>query len=477
MQALVPIMLFGWIPVSIVLFGLLPARRAALVSVIGGMLFLPVAAYDVPWLPEYSKFVAVGVGALLGAILFDSARVFALRPKWFDVPMIVWCLAPLAASLSNGLGAYDGFAAAFDQTMKWGAPYLVGRLYCRDAEGIRELAIALFFAGLVYMPFCLWEVRMSPRLHFEIYGIRQHNFTQTARYGGWRPMVFMQHGLAVGLLMASAALSGAVLWASGAMKRIRGVPIEWLVVALLVTTVLCKSALAILLLFAGAAVYLATSRVKVPVFLLALIAAAPTYMVVRTAGGWDGQQLVTLASKLGQQRADSIRTRVESENILMVRAFDRKMFGWGGYSRNLVFNERDRKEAIPDGLWIIAFGKTGLVGLVSLTVMLLLPGILLWRKLPAKLWFTPSMAPALAMTLLLTLWMLDNLLNAMLNPIFLLAAGGLTAWLGSVKRVDRRSLELRSRRIRLAASRKAEIVDGQMPTPEESSAAHGASAA
>ena len=56
--------------------------------------------------------------------------------------------------------------------------------------------------GLIYVPLCLFEVRMSPQLHNMVYGFAQHSFGQTVRGGGWRPMVFMQHGLAVGLFMS-----------------------------------------------------------------------------------------------------------------------------------------------------------------------------------------------------------------------------------------------------------------------------------
>ena len=38
---------------------------------------------------------------------------------------------------------------------------------------------------------------ISPQLHFMTYGFYQHEFTQVVRMGGYRPMVFLQHGIAV----------------------------------------------------------------------------------------------------------------------------------------------------------------------------------------------------------------------------------------------------------------------------------------
>ena len=194
-NALVPITLFGWIPVVILLFSALPARRAVLASYILGWLFLPVFKYDLPALPPYSKLTATSYGILMAVFLFDARRVLSFKMHPLDLPMVAWCLCPLVTSLTNGLGVYDGLSSVLDQTLTWGVPYFIGRLYFRRPEDLRELAIALVIGGMLYLPLCLWEIRMSPRLHQLVYGFRQHSFAQTVRFGGWRPMLFMQHGL------------------------------------------------------------------------------------------------------------------------------------------------------------------------------------------------------------------------------------------------------------------------------------------
>ena len=55
MTYLVPIMLFGWVPLSILFFSTLKPHHAALVCIIGGMLFLPMAGYNFSGFPEYDK--------------------------------------------------------------------------------------------------------------------------------------------------------------------------------------------------------------------------------------------------------------------------------------------------------------------------------------------------------------------------------------------------------------------------------------
>jgi len=46
------------------------------------------------------------------------------------------------------------------------------------------------------------------------------------------------------------------------------------------------------------------------------------------------------------------------------------------------------------------------------------------RRWPAKLWTHPAVAPTAVLAVILALHMIDNIFNAMINPIFTLVAGG-----------------------------------------------------
>ena len=156
----------------------------------------------------------------------------------------------------------------------------------------------------------------------------------------------------------------------------------------------------------------------------------PTYMLART-GGWSAGGLVAVAELIDQDRAQSLQRRIRSETALTEKSLQRPLVGWGKWGRFLVKNEEGRKEGIiPDGFWLAALGSHGVVGLVSVTLAILLPGLLLLRRFPARFWGCREIGPAAALAVALTLWMCDNLLNAMRNPVFLLAAGGLSGlWL------------------------------------------------
>ena len=152
------------------IFAFLPARRAMVVGAVAAWLLLPPAAIDLQGLPPLSKATVATVGILLGTLVFDVSRFLAFRPRWFDLPMLLFCLCPYASSISNGLGTYDGMSAAFRQSVTWLLPYLIGRLYLTDADGFRELAMGMIVGSLCMIPFCLLEMRIGAQLKRLIYG-------------------------------------------------------------------------------------------------------------------------------------------------------------------------------------------------------------------------------------------------------------------------------------------------------------------
>ncbi len=154
------IALFAWIPVVLYLFSTLPPQRAVAVAYVAGWLFLPVIGISFPGLPDYTKMTGTSYAILLGCTLFDLDRLMGFRPRWFDLPILIWCLCPLASSISNELGIYNGVAMSFDSIATYGLPYFLGRLYFGDPAGLRELATAIFVGGLTYVPPCLLELRI-----------------------------------------------------------------------------------------------------------------------------------------------------------------------------------------------------------------------------------------------------------------------------------------------------------------------------
>ncbi len=419
------IALFGWLLAGPLFVAMLGPRRGVIATMGLGWLFLPMASIPLDGLPDFSKVLVVSLSASLGAVLFDASRISRFRPSLIDLPMLVWCTVPMASSLTNGLGVWDGVSSTLDQTTTWGVPWLLGRVYLRDGAALRDLAVAIVLLALIYLPFVVWELRMSPNLHYMVYGFHQHEFIQTRRFGGWRPMVFMQHGLALSMFLAGAAIISTWLWLSGAQRRLLGLPMASVAIVLIVFTILCKSigAIALMILIMGVLVISRTLRLRAA--LIALLLCAPLYMGLRATRTWDGSHLLTIASKVVPSKVSSLRTRIEAENQLTQRALDMPVFGWGGWGRWRVRNEQGFDTARSDGLWVIALGQNGLVGLGSLTLSMSLPVLLFLLRVPRENLFRAVCAPALALASVIIAFQIDSLLNAMLNPLWVLAMGGI----------------------------------------------------
>jgi len=413
----------AWFLATLALFWTRPPREALVASLVVGWLFLPVAGYPVTGL--HSKSEIVGTGVLVACLAFARGPWTKFRPSLFDLPMLVACLTPIASSITNDLGYYNAGSDVLARALRWGVPYLLGRVYLSDLQGLRTIATGAFLGGLAYVPLCLLEIRLSPQLHRFVYGYHQHEFVQTIRWGGFRPMVFMQHGLAVGLWMTAACLAGFWLWYVGGMRRIRGVPVAPLLVILLFTTLLVKSAGALVLLVVGVAALgvARTFRTSLPVIVLLLV--APAYIAARTSGWWSGRDLVAVAARFDPDRADSLRTRLDNEDDLVKRALEKRAFGWGGWGRAEIRDDEGKSISIRDGQWVIVIGESGLVGLVGLNALFLLPVIVLVWRYRSRLWRDPALAPAAVVAILLPLVVIDSLLNAFGAPLFSASTGAL----------------------------------------------------
>lgn len=454
-SALIPFTLFGWPVVASLFFLVLRPRRAVVTILVLGWALLPVAGYAIEEVPDYDKATSLSVSLVLGTLIFDSRRWTTWRPRWLDGVVLLFCLVPLASSVSNGLGVYDGLAATTGTLLRWGVPYLIGRLYFRTEGDLRTLAAGIVLGGALYIPLCLYEIRMSPQLHTMVYGYHQHQFAQTRRLGGWRPVVFMQHGLAVGMWMASASLLAAGLAASGARPRLLGVPTPWVAAVLIFTTVLVKSAGALILLFVGLLMALLIWATRQRALAYGIILSSLLYVLVRATGIWSGSEAIEASRWISESHSGSLRVRLENETLLIEHALQRPWLGWAGWGRN---RPPEHGGVVTDGLWVIVLGQHGIIGLSSLIGVIIMPAVLALRRARARRDLLP-----IFLAILLGLYMIDCLLNAMFNPLMISVAGGLAGWgladprSGEVRRTRRQFPNEARRRFEMQTSSSPEI--------------------
>jgi hypothetical protein len=448
MNAFGYIVMLAWIPVVLFLFSRLPIQRALIISFLIAWLLLPMGEIKLAGIPNYTKMSATCYGVLLATFIFDFQRLGQFRPHWIDLPMMLWCLCPSVSSLTNGLGPYDAVSATLAQIVTWGFPYFLGRLYLGTFKGLQQLAIAIVWGGLIYVPLCLIEIRLSPQLHMWLYGFYPQSFDQTFRYGGFRPIVFMEHGLMVGTWMMTATLLAFWFWRAGSLQATlrqfaQGTPPKakvqreplWgvsfaIFLGLLVTFVMVKATGAYFLLVLGIAIVLGMRWWQTSLPLLLVVVVTSGYLTFNAMGGMTPtaiKQISTVATRFTNvERASSLVFRLDNEAKLSEKARQQPLFGWGGWGRSRIYDEFGKDIAVTDSLWIITFGNFGTVGLVAWMGALLSPVLaFVLMRYPPNTWWHPQVLPAAVLAIGLVLYVMDCLVNSMVNPIYTLIAGGI----------------------------------------------------
>ena len=441
------LMLLAWPLACLVLFRNQRLERALIWSILGGYLFLPpLAEFNLPLVPGMDKVSIPNLSVLL-ILMFAMKERVQLWPESIAARLLVvgLILSAIPTVLTNGdpiifevLRDADPIVFLVDQLPGQSVrdigsvliaqvltlvPFLLARQFLSSDRGLRELLLAFMVGGLVYSVPSLIEIRFSPQMNVWIYGFFQHSFEQTMRAGGFRPIVFLPHGLWLALFMCIALLSAAALTrASDVQMRGRMV----LAVAyLFMLLVLCKSYAALAYGLALTPVVLFAPyhwQIRVAA-LFALIAVV--YPMLRNAGVIPLEAIVAQAEAINPARAQSLDYRFNNEQQLLARAAEKPLFGWGGWGRSLIRHlETGEILSIPDGRWIIVFGTFGWLGYICEFGLLALPIVLMaislrrMRDVPLSPWIAP-------LSLILAITMIDMLLNATLTPLTWLTAGAI----------------------------------------------------
>ena len=434
---LVPITLLAFPVLIITLFKKRGAHQAIAIAFVGGWMFLPVANYDI-FLLRNTKTAAICLSILASAYLFDKERLSKFQFNAADIPMLLWCTASFFSSIANGDGPYDGLSQAMYQSVRWGIPYFIGRLYFNDAESTKILAIAIFTGTIIYIPFCWYELIMSPQLHRLTYGYHQSDFIQTLRDGGgFRPMVYMEHGLMTAMWMILGVFLGIWMFVSDVMpKKIMHIPSHYLLMLLTFTSIMMRSVAAFSWLIIGLLVLYISNKTKTAFLLIILMLVPYLYIVTRTTVYWDGRNLSdSVSGNFSANRSQSLQFRFDNETILIQKARQGSFFGWGGYGRSRVYDTEGKDVSTTDGLWIITFGTNGIYGLLAMVIAIQWPLFLFFMRVKPELWKTQTWSSSAVMAVFLGIFMIDNLLNAMINPVYLLCNGSLVSMLLNSSRI------------------------------------------
>lgn len=421
--------------IALFLYRTRPVAEATLWTIVGAFLLLPVrTTIKFEMIPALDKTSLPNLVALLGCVmagrrlrLFDGfGRAEILIVMVLASPFITSALNTdpilLGGILRPGVGYYDAGSATISQFIFF-LPFVLGRQMLRSSEDAIFLLRALAVAGLLYSLPMLFEVRMSPQLHTWIYGYFPHSFLQQIRDSGFRPVVFIGHGLGVALFAMMTAVAAAALWRL--REPVLRLPAGAATVYLGAVLTLCKSLGSFVYgVVAVPLVRLAAPRLQLRIA-VGLVAIALLYPMLRAADLFPTTTIVGWARNVSDDRADSLKFRFDQEQQLLDRAWERATFGWGRYGRNRIFDEDSGNDvSVTDGRWIIAMGQFGIFGFLAEFGLLALP---VFRAASALKYARSEReaVPLAALALLLAFNVVDLLPNSLLSPVTWLMAGAL----------------------------------------------------
>lgn len=436
--------LLMWPVLIIILVQRLSFQKTILVSLIGGFLLLPTQiGWDFPLLPAFNKGSIPGFTLLVLALLLpreggaSDARAQFELPGWLPrtglaiLGLVLMIFGNQMTALTNGeslsfgpttipgLRIYDGFSLILG-TLTMLLPFFLGRKFFAHPETHVLLLKAMMIAGLGYSFLALFEVRMSPQLNVMVYGFFPSSFVQHVRSGGYRPLVFMEHGLQLALFFAAATLAAFGVWRSVDSKR------RWIYLLaafwLLGTLALMNSLGALIIAVVFLPVVLFLGRPLQLLFAAMICSAIILYPMLRGADLVPTDRLLSMAAAIDPGREPSLRYRFDNEAVLLERAGDKPLFGWGGWNRNRVFDaETGQDTTATDGAWVVLIGTRGWIGYLAVFGLLATPGILLAANRRRY-----DVAPATAVVaLVLAASLVDLIPNGFLSPVTVLMAGAL----------------------------------------------------
>ncbi len=392
-----------WIPICFGFFGTMKPLQASYLALLLGIVFLPEqTVFDLPLLPPFDKQAFACMGAYFGAVMFlrdKLRRAKILRGS--EVFFIIVVIGNIGTVFTNPDGVVIGGALGYDGiptrqiTLQGLTLYDIPSLTIRDALGIllpfhigralvrtREEAVTMWtvLVGimLVLLLPMLLELRISPQMHRWVYGAHAADFAHSARDGGFKSTLFFASGLALAMFLFASMVGAALLRRE--KVRVMGLPAGAILAALWGAMLISRNAAANM--YAAAVLPIVMRRntgsaARLSVILTVLVI---SYPALRATQIFPAKELVELATKYSANRAQSLEFRFNNEDILLERANIRQWFGWGGFGRNRIYDERGKDISVTDGEWIIRYGMRGIVGFIGSFGLLTWPVLVAYRR-------------------------------------------------------------------------------------------------
>ena len=422
---------------SLILFKTMRFEHALVISLMTGYLFLPPnVGVNLPGLPPLEKNSSISLALLLGWLVarprdVETTKSDSFANVVFLTFLVTLLIAPFVTVATNGealrgagpfrpgLGLRDAVSMLTEAAILL-PPFFLARRYLATPEAQRQMLMILVVFALGYSLLVLFERRMSPQLNNWVWGFFPHSWQQHIRGGGFRPIVFLRHGLWVGFFLLSAALAAFAL-RRDPDRRVLGILAGiWLMMVL----ALSRNVGAMLLAAAFVPIVLLTGPwVQARIAMIVAIAFL-AFPVLRQADIIPVRDIADRVAQYSAVRAQSFIYRLDNEDLLLARAAEKPLAGWGGWARDRVYDETGRDLTTLDGGWIIRLGQRGWLGYLGFFGLLTAPLLLLARAMRRK----PVPVATAGLATITAANLIYLVPNSALSPIGWLMAGALAGF-------------------------------------------------
>ncbi len=370
-----------------------------------GVMFLPeLVAFDAPLIPPLGKYEIAGVTGVAVAFIVHRDRIKRSKPlRGVDLFFVVALLGGVGTILTNretlefGVYWWDGEGnLVLEPTILSGhkiadvlvvfvrdslavfVPFFLGRAVFKRAADAQTLCKGIVTIALLYAPGALLEARISPQIHRWVYGYYPTGIAGVVRGDGFKPVLFQNSGLSVATFLFTAVVCAAILHKR--KEKVMGFPAIGAMVFLMIVLALSHNMAALVYTLAAVPIVLLSRGKLAATASVALGIAVLLYPPVRGGSMVDVFAFIDWLAQYSPERADSLHVRFYNEDILYERASERLTFGWGGYGRSRIYDERGKDICLTDGQWIITLGGRGVMGFIGFFGMILSPLFISFRR-------------------------------------------------------------------------------------------------
>ena len=418
-----------WPIIAIYLYRRKEVIPATFWTIVGGYLLLPVGVdIDFPLIPSMNKETVPAIMAFIGCKYIAKEDIKILPPKGIERNLILlFFLGAVGTVLTNGdpiedtsgflpgLSYRDVFSVVMAKLFLL-LPFTIAIQLIKTSDDQTQLFKLIVLAGLLYSILIVFEIRISPQLHNWVYGFFPHTWGQQVRYGGFRPVVFLGHGLKVSMFVVM--VMGAAITLSRVKIQLSRPPnlviILYLIFILFISKGFGSMILGIIILltigfFKPAIIYLVS-------IVIALISI--TYPFLCFVDMFPHQLVIEIIESINSAQAGSLQFRFNHEIALLDRATERFVFGWGAWGRNRL------GDSVVDGYWIGLIGMYGITGFMAIFGLMF---VAIWKARLSLNYLSGNNDKFLlsSLSLMVSLIMVDQIPNHSENPFFWFLTGSL----------------------------------------------------